>query len=150
MSLRKLFVPGTRRGIRWWLRTTDQTTVAALTLLSIAAIGATVVSRGALSGRAIYLDEAEPRPLSWQVDVNAADWPELTVLPDLGDQLARRIVDDRRRRGPFRSAADLRRVPGIGPKTVARIRPYLAPFPTSAEPPRRPNRPRDSADSSVP
>ena len=38
---------------------------------------------------------------------------------------ARAILDERGRR-PFRSVADLRRVNGVGPKTLARIAPLLA------------------------
>ena len=67
--------------------------------------------------------------ITFQVDVNAADWPELAQLPGLGETLARRIVASRQTSGPFRSYADLDRVKGIGPRTIERIRPFLAPLP---------------------
>jgi len=57
-------------------------------------------------------------------------------MPDIGEQLARRIVADRQQNGPFRDLADLRRVRGIGPKTLEGMRPYLLPVPdleTTAE-----------------
>lgn len=46
----------------------------------------------------------------------------MQTLPGLGPVLAERIVADREARGPFRTAEDLLRVPGIGPKRLERIR----------------------------
>ena len=60
-----------------------------------------------------------------QVDVNAADAAELERLPGVGPALAKRIVEERKRRGPFQSAEDLTRVRGIGPKTRERLEPYV-------------------------
>ena len=60
-----------------------------------------------------------------QVDVNAADAAELERLPGVGPALAKRIVEERERRGPFQSAEDLTRVRGIGPKTRERLEPYV-------------------------
>ncbi len=58
------------------------------------------------------------------VDVNAATAEELASLPRIGPTLAARIVEDRRARGPFRTVDDLDRVPGLGPATIALIRPH--------------------------
>src|SRR5262245_15252260 len=123
-----------RRGISLWLRRADQITVAGLVVLGLGSLMASWIYRGGLRGRLIEIDRAPRQALDWQVDVNQADWAELTVLPDVGDQLAQRIVEDRQRRGPFRSPADLRRVPGLGPKTLSKIQPYLAPFDASENP----------------
>ena len=128
--------PSPRPGIQPWLRRADQGTVAVLVLLGVSALIVHWVYRGGMRGGIIEIDAAPHRPLSWQVDVNTAEWAELSVLPDVGDQLARDIVESRRRLGPFRSPADLRRVRGVGPRTLARISPYLAPFPARAQPPR--------------
>ena len=56
-----------------------------------------------------------------QVDVNTAGVAELERLPDIGPALAGRIVEERETRGPFRSAEELSRVKGIGPKTYEPI-----------------------------
>jgi len=122
-------LPSARNGISLWLRRADQGTVAALILLGVGALVANWTYRGGLHAGVVEIDSASPLPLTWQVDVNSADWLELSVLPDVGDQLAREIVENRRRFGPFLSPTDLRRVRGVGPRTVARIEPYLAPFP---------------------
>lgn len=56
------------------------------------------------------------------VNINTATAAELEGLPGIGPKLAQAIIDDRTRRGPFRTAADLDRVPGIGARTVERLR----------------------------
>lgn len=58
------------------------------------------------------------------VDVNRADEEALQELPGVGPALARRIVKVRQER-PFRSIDDLVRVRGIGPVTLARLRPRV-------------------------
>jgi DNA uptake protein ComE-like DNA-binding protein len=51
------------------------------------------------------------------------------LLPEIGENLAQRIVETRRD-ATFRSLADFdRRVKGIGPLTIAKISPYLSPLP---------------------
>ncbi|MCA9246993.1 MAG: helix-hairpin-helix domain-containing protein [Planctomycetales bacterium] len=79
--------------------------------------------------RLIEIDRAPRRTISFQLDINQADWPELTLLPEVGESLAKRIVDSRETDGPFANHDDLRRVRGIGPKTLDRVRPYLLPMP---------------------
>lgn len=66
-----------------------------------------------------------PEGYLFQLDVNSATWVEWMQLDRVGEVLARRIVDDRRRNGPFTSVDDVQRVPGIGPKTLAALRPHL-------------------------
>jgi competence protein ComEA len=58
------------------------------------------------------------------IDLNAAPSRELALLPRVGPVLARRIVADRERRGPFASNQALTRVPGVGEKTIELIDPY--------------------------
>lgn len=55
------------------------------------------------------------------VAVNRADVAELVTLPGIGPALARAIVAERGRNGPFRSPDDLQRVQGIGPALVTRL-----------------------------
>ena len=61
-----------------------------------------------------------------RIDPNRASVAELVRLPGIGPALAGRIVADRSLRGPFGSAEALRRVHGIGPKTLDRIRGFLS------------------------
>ena len=60
-----------------------------------------------------------------RLDLNRASAEELAGLPALGLERARRIVAARRARGGFRSIEELVDVPGVGAKTVDRLRPHL-------------------------
>ncbi len=51
-----------------------------------------------------------------KVDLNTADAAALDALPGVGPSTAKKIVDDREANGPFKTAEDLLRVAGIGPK----------------------------------
>jgi competence ComEA-like helix-hairpin-helix protein len=62
--------------------------------------------------------------LTHRIDLNRAPWHELVNLPGIGEKRAREIVSDREARGPFSGPDELDRVPGIGPKTVRRIREF--------------------------
>jgi competence protein ComEA len=61
-----------------------------------------------------------------RVDPNFADAAELRRLPGIGPAKAAAIVAERRRGGPYASLEDLRRVPGLGPTTIERLAPHLA------------------------
>ena len=59
------------------------------------------------------------------LDPNTEDAATLEVLPGIGAARAAAIVAGRAAH-PYASVADLSRVPGIGPLTLARIAPYLS------------------------
>lgn len=113
----------------WFLRRADQAAVATFVLAGLAAMIAWWCLRGGLRGGMVELDRADVKTARFEVDINTADWPELLQLPEIGETLAKRIVDSRRTGGPFRDHRDLMRVRGIGPKTLDTIRPYLRPMP---------------------
>lgn len=73
--------------------------------------------RGPLAG--------EAGAVATQVWVNRAGVEELVSLPGIGPVLARRIVEDRRRRGFYFTVADMGRVKGISPKTLKNLRGLL-------------------------
>jgi len=114
---------------RWLLRRADQTALAVAVLAALAACVGWWVAQGGVTGRWSELEQAAPLAARFEVDINLADWPELMQLPEIGETLAKRIVASRNEAGPFRNHEDLRRVNGIGPKTLERIRPFLRPMP---------------------
>jgi competence ComEA-like helix-hairpin-helix protein len=63
-------------------------------------------------------EPADPRPL----DLNEASAEQLARLPGVGPGLARRIVEERQRRGRFEGPEGLRSVLGLGPRKLAALR----------------------------
>jgi len=111
------------------LRRADQAAVAGLVVLALAGMAAYWIVQGGPRGELIEIDRAEPLTAEYLVDINKAEWPELAELPEIGPILAQRIVDSRQADGPYLDHEDLRRVNGIGPLTLERVRPYLLPMP---------------------
>lgn len=65
-----------------------------------------------------------PPPVASTIDLNAADRAELTAVPGIGDKLADAILSHRAA-GRFDAVDDLRRVKGVGPATLDKLRPWL-------------------------
>jgi competence ComEA-like helix-hairpin-helix protein len=107
------------------LRRGDQTTVAMWMLLIFAAIGGWRVANSGENNRLVEADNYPPCAASFQVDINAADLPELIMLPGIGDTLAQRIIEVRKNNGPYTKPDDLLEVRGIGIKIMERLRPYV-------------------------
>ncbi len=83
----------------------------------------------------VLRDDVPRAPVAWRlrIDPNVATVGLMPVLPGVGPVLAARI-DEARRRMPFRDADDLLRVYGIGPVTLAALRPHLRFGPTRTSP----------------
>jgi len=60
-----------------------------------------------------------------KIDINRAGKDELIRLPHVGPARAAAIVNFRRQNGDFTDIAELRRVPGIGPKLFERLVPHI-------------------------
>jgi competence ComEA-like helix-hairpin-helix protein len=60
-----------------------------------------------------------------QVDVNQSSKSILAVLPGIGPHRAAAIIRHREQHGRFQEPEDLLAVPGIGPATLERMRPFL-------------------------
>jgi competence protein ComEA len=113
----------------WWIRRGEQAVAAAISLLALAMLLVAWWLQGGSRGELLELDRAEPRTIEYAIDVNSADWVEFTLLPDVGETLAKRIVTSREQEGPFLDLEDVQRVRGIGPRTFEKMRPYLLPLP---------------------
>lgn len=61
-----------------------------------------------------------------KVNVNTASAEQLAMLPHVGPSVAERIVEHRTKNGQFKSVEDLALVKGIGEKTLAQLKPYVA------------------------
>jgi competence ComEA-like helix-hairpin-helix protein len=104
-------------------------------------------SSAALARRDSLVRLARPVGRGERIDVDRASAQELQRLPGVGAGLARRIVEERTRGGPFGDTAALRRVEGIGPSKLRRMAPNLAfsspPRPMAVPPPPAPSGPRE-------
>jgi competence protein ComEA len=107
----------------------DQAAVASLVTLALVGMAVYWFVKGGHRGELIEIDRAEPLTARYLVDINKADWPELAELPELGETLARRIIESRSEAGPFGDHEDLLRVRGVGPRTLEKMKPYLLPMP---------------------
>ncbi len=139
--------PDENKWPRLVLRRADQAVAAAVLAVSLLTMAGWWIWQGQLRGRLIEIERAEPIAIDFKIDVNRADWPELTLMPNIGEQLAKRIVADRQERGPYRELAELRRVRGIGPKTLESMRPYLLPLPGLESTAEAPPQPRERASA---
>ncbi len=89
---------------------------------TLAMLGAVALACAALAERPTPLRGQEPAPTGYRVNVNTAPWWELALLPSVGAKLAQRIVEQRDQMGRFDQLDQLDAVPGMGPKTVSRLR----------------------------
>jgi len=113
---------GPRRG--WpWLNPGDRIALVAVGVLLALLLGLRVAVRAGVGTPAAELHRAALT--GHRVDINTAPWWELQALQGIGEVRARGIVEHRERHGPFRAVDDFVRVPGIGPKTLERLRPHL-------------------------
>ena len=103
----------------------DQRVLIGLALLVFIAIGIHWFRWRSRGGDLVDIERLPERQYDFKVDINHATWVEWMQLPGIGEIMARKIVADRAQRGPFTSADELGRVPGIGTVTLDTIRPWL-------------------------
>jgi competence ComEA-like helix-hairpin-helix protein len=65
------------------------------------------------------------------VDINRAEYQELSGLPGISDPVAKAIVKERTRRGGFHAPEDLLAVRGIKEKRLKKILPFIAIIPNN-------------------
>jgi competence protein ComEA len=75
-----------------------------------------------LRNPAIQLPPTDP---GYRVAINTADADTLRLFHGVGPALANNIVTFREQHGPFQTIEELDYVPGIGPRTLQRIRPWI-------------------------
>lgn len=107
------------------LRRKDQWTAIGI----LAVYGGIAVIAAALDnahGRGWVEIERCPRlTFDGRVPVNRSHWSALCILPGVGETIAKRIARDRDDRGSFRSARELTRVAGLGPRGVMQMEPWI-------------------------
>ena len=56
------------------------------------------------------------------VNINSAGIKQLVTLPRIGEKIAQRIIDFRKKHGKFKRVQDLMKVKGIGEKNFAKLK----------------------------
>ena len=129
------FPPNARRPDdrpRFWLRRGDQIFVGTLLTAGLVLVSIHWLQLSQWGRRSVEVDRLPAGHYQYMVDVNDATWVEWAQFEGIGETLAKRIVADRKTRGPFDSINDVARVKGIGPKKLAQMLPYLTIEPQQA------------------
>ncbi len=61
-----------------------------------------------------------------RISINNGTEDQLRSVPNIGAKRAEKIVKNRRDNGYFLNVGDLKRVRGIGPRTVQKVAPFVA------------------------
>jgi competence protein ComEA len=107
------------------LRMRDQILLACVSAVALIAMAAYCVRTSRWGADPIEIERQPEHELDYRIELNNATWVEWSQLPEIGPVLARRIVEERERNGPFRSVDDLQRVNGMGPKRIEAARPFV-------------------------
>ena len=104
----------------------EQVVLVVLALAVVAGVAWRVVDYWRIGAEPIEIIPPPEGP-TFRINVNQADWVTLSLVPGVGEKLARRIVEKRQERGgKFESLDDLKEVPGIGEKMLEKLHPYLS------------------------
>ncbi len=95
-------------------------------LAAINSSSSTAQSSGAVAGKSTQSQRKAASPAPASVNINTATQAQLETLPGIGPVIAGRIIEYRTANGLFRSVNQLEAVKGIGPKTLEKLRPYVA------------------------
>jgi len=117
-----------------FIRRAEQTILALLILAGLLGIGIWWWRSGGAEGRLVDYHHLPQHRAEYVVEINRATLVELTELPGVGQILAERMIEHRETVGPFRSVDDLRKVRGIGGRTVEVMLPHVSFALESAEP----------------
>lgn len=117
--------PKTKLWAQWVLTNRDQLVVAIGLSIILVLTTAHWIRLSNWGRQTVEIDRQVARQYDYRININDSTWVEWDQLPGIGETLARRIVDDAKHHGRFKSIDDLTRVSGIGPKTLEKIRPWL-------------------------
>jgi competence ComEA-like helix-hairpin-helix protein len=124
--------PPTRREAM--IARTEQVALAVLALVLVAGVAWRMIDYWRVGEEPLEIVSPADGP-ALRINVNVAQWPELSMVPGLGPKLSKAIiaVRDARPGKRFRSLEELKEVRGIGDKMLAKLRPYLVLDETGAE-----------------
>lgn len=108
-----------------WLRISDQWVITVVCLLLLGWSGFHWLEQSRWGRQEVEIERQPAQDYAYILDLNTANWIELALLEGIGEVLGKKIVADREANGPFQTVDALRRVNGIGPKTLEKLKPHL-------------------------
>ncbi|MEX0720135.1 MAG: phospholipase D-like domain-containing protein [Balneolaceae bacterium] len=75
--------------------------------------------------RASEVEGSNALNVVYPININTADEATLQLLPGIGPAYSKRMVDYRKEVGSFKSVDEITNIKGIGPKTLAKLRPIV-------------------------
>ena len=115
-------VEPTRLVTHFWLSDRNQLAAGLLTLAMLLSLWCS----DSRSSSSLPASHSAPDPqFEQRIDLNLATSAELELLDGIGPKLADRIIADRDKRGSFATVESIRRVKGIGPKTLEKNRRWM-------------------------
>ncbi len=117
---------GAMRGTQWFALSGREllTLIVGVGLVLVAVAAMRLAERAWGRADVAITESGDVLPPPARLNVNEAEDFELILLPGIGPKTAQAITEYREQHGPFASLDDLKRVSGIGPATVERIRPH--------------------------
>ncbi|NOZ19857.1 MAG: helix-hairpin-helix domain-containing protein [Planctomycetes bacterium] len=118
MSAKRLF-----NSIR--LSKSEAAWVLVLVALLLLCIGIGDIRARRRAGAPVHVVKGDRARFTYDIDLNSANWAELTLLPGVGEVTAKRIVALREKLGGFTSVEQIKEVRGLGDVRVAEIAKYV-------------------------
>lgn len=123
-----------KRPIRPWAMTVPEAAVFIAVMASACLAGAALHYRttgGDIRAASVSAHGVEVDSASGRLDLNTASESELLLLPGIGPRRAQTILQERTRRGAFRSVQDLCELPGFTKTLVQRLSSLLRAGPST-------------------
>jgi len=111
-----------------WFRMARREALAIVLSLAAFSVCLTIWAMANYGAGAVVVSHEQENTISVAtelMDINSAQWYELSLLPGIGPKRARRIVAYRTANGPFKDVSELAGIKGIGPVTVEKLRPFV-------------------------
>ncbi|HUF24275.1 MAG TPA: helix-hairpin-helix domain-containing protein [Vicinamibacterales bacterium] len=81
-----------------------------------------------------FVQAPTPAGVGASVNLNTATAADLEKLPGIGPATAARIIEYRQKNGPFKKVEELMNVRGIGEKSFLKLKPLVSVAPPKTEP----------------